>query len=569
MEEAVITLFKDKIRKSVYKDRSESGELSLSGKLSTRDREMNLPYYVVSYDGGNRTRFIARNVSREFLSDGFLALIFAVREIENYLKDAYIIDIEFGVTMSGEVHIYDLEYEVQNETDELLNKTLDRDFLDTKAFAKCNYLDTNHILSDMAYWGTAEVVGTNPRPLDYSLYRITLTDRGWSGGIATLGYQYVTENMTQRIGNKPYNSVNRTIAALTPSDLPEHIKYKLQNYYFSLLKSNRQIHENIENSILMTCYNFDTKDRLSRLRMYGFSEEEVKIISESLSRITVNCIKQYEDITEKDTEDLKNINELLDRISQKPLTAERNVMKLYRHVSEILNASRNYLIPQYSRQSRFASVARDLNLSLVRAGYLEEDNPYGLPGGEPTIEKQVGASIRAVTEGKMTWDYFVSRYGHLRKNNFDIRSKTYRDLGIEDLSVRALESPEKTYIPFGASVYEKAVEDFGLPVTAGEVCEFVKRAPKQKVELKYTFSRTLSALLDCFESIGSIMGIAKEDMSYLEVSDLLDYHSRDSYMQVIGERRNLYHAYSRLVLPEIIFNVGDLDIIELNATEVS
>ena len=560
MEENISEILKDKLKKSKLAKKNAGTEYVLCGTLATKDCEKKLPYYVIKYDNGYKERWIARNVSREFLSESFLALIFAVREIEALLPQYYALSIDFGVQRNGEVEIYDI---ISIEAPEGINtEEAERDFLDTKAFAKCNYLDTNHVLSDMAYWGTAEVVGTNPRPLDYSLYRSLIADRVWSQAIEPLGYNYLPEAMMQRIGNKPYNSVDRTMQVLTPAEISERTAYKLHNYYRTLLRSNKMLHGNIEHTILMSCYNFATKDRMERLRMYGFSEEEIEEISGALKKITENCVKNMDELTKRDMEELKTLTELNDRIaSENPLEAS-NIMRLYRNVGELLNTVRQYGTPPYARQSRFSSIATDLCESMIKTGYLEEDNPYGLPAGAPTIEKQLGGYIQALSEGKMERDYFMTRFGHLRKDNFDIRAASFRELDIKDLQERAKKALPRTYEPFSAELFEQAVRESELSVTAEEVCHFIKQAPKNTLDCKYEFTRSLSLMLDCFISIGRIMGIAREDMSYLEITDLLDYHSRDSYIQIIGERRNLYHAYSRLVLPEIIFNVGDIDIID-------
>ncbi len=567
MEEDILKSIQDKLRKSTPANKRQDAEYALCGTLATRDCEKNLPYYVVKYDGGNRVRFIARNVSREFLSDSFLALIFAVREIETLVNPEYALSIDFGVLLDGTVQIFDI-IELPGPGSEKLAE-MDRDFLDTKAFAKCNYLDTNHVLSDMAYWGTAEVVGTNPRPLDYSLYRAMITDRVWSRAICPLGYNLVHECMMQRIGNKPYNSVDRTMLALTPSEISGHTVYKLHSYYHSLLRSNRNLHGNIEHTLLMSCCNFSTRDRMERLRVLGFSDEEIKEISDALMKITVNSVRNQDEWNERDAEEIGHLTELTDRIAAENPLEENNIMRLYRNVGELLNTVREFGTPPYARQSRFASIARDICESLVKQGYVEEDNPYGLPGGAPTIEKQLGGYIQAVAEGKMTQDYFMTRFGHLRKDNFNIRSASFRELDFKELESRGMKALSKPYEPFGPEIFEQAVKDAGMPISAEQLCNFVKQAPKKNLEYKYEFSKALSLMLDCFVSIGRIMGIAREDMSYLEISDLLDYHSRDSYIQIIGERRNLYHAYSRLVLPEIIFNVGDIDNIDFECTAES
>lgn len=49
--------------------------------------------------------------------------------------------------------------------------------------ALCGLLeDRNTILSDMAFWNPAEMIGENPHPLDYSLYRDIITESAMESG---------------------------------------------------------------------------------------------------------------------------------------------------------------------------------------------------------------------------------------------------------------------------------------------------------------------------------------------------------------------------------------------------
>ena len=60
------------------------------------------------------------------------------------------------------------------------------------------------MMSDMAFWNPSEIIGSNPRPLDYSLYRAIITHRAWNQGIARIGFRKLEEDLMHRVGNKPY-----------------------------------------------------------------------------------------------------------------------------------------------------------------------------------------------------------------------------------------------------------------------------------------------------------------------------------------------------------------------------
>ena len=108
------------------------------------------------------------------------------------------------------------------------------------------------------------------------------------------------------------------------------------------------------------------------------------------------------------------------------------------------------------------------------------------------------------------------------------------------------------------------MDEAGIPVTPEKFIEFIKKATQNREYFKFEFTKSLSLMLDVIVKLGEVMAIAREDMSYLEIQDLLSYHSRDSYIQTIETRRRFYHVNSYLVLPEVIFDVGDIDVIDID-----
>ena len=57
----------------------------------------------------------------------------------------------------------------------------------------------------MPDWNPAEMIGVNPRPMAFSLYKELITDSVWSKSRKSLGFRDVTSNplMTMFLG-KPY-----------------------------------------------------------------------------------------------------------------------------------------------------------------------------------------------------------------------------------------------------------------------------------------------------------------------------------------------------------------------------
>jgi len=565
-------------QKILYDQKSSKKHLSedirISGTIYTRDILYNRPYYMVMYCNNEseiiskdkddyKIKWIAKNVSREFLDDDFLSLIITVRKIENTFKDIDALDIEFGIDSNHEVIIYQVK--ALDIISEKSKPMTDREFIDTKAFAKCNYLDTFQVLSDMAYCNPIEVMGDNPRPLDYSLYRELITKKIWSDGISTLGYEYVEDELMQKVGNKPYISVNYMFEGLTPKGLSSKFKYKLHSYYHEKLRNNREIHNNIEDKIVFSLYDFSTSDKLKELRDNGFTDEEIKTLNDALYNLTNKALEEFKTISVTDLEAINKLTNLRRSIRENAPLQETNTMKLYRYIHDLIESVKMYGAPQYARQARYAFMAKSLCCSMVNAGYFTQQEIESFLDSIPTVLSELEEDFDKYFNGNMTREDFNKLYGHLRVGTYDIRTDSYRDTEFDTdnkLAVNEKKIHEKYELD-----YERiniALDKIGFNISAKDFVEYVILATKNKEYFEFEYTKSLSLVLDIIIRMGTLIGIAREDMSYLEIQDLLSYHSRDSYIQIIQSRRDMYHAYMYLVLPDIIFSVGDIDVIEDN-----
>ena len=80
------------------------------------------------------------------------------------------------------------------------------------------------ILSDMAFWNPAEIIGENPHPLDYSLYREIITSAAWNQGLSYIGYREVDGDLMYKLGNKPYISLKKSFLGLMPDELDDRLE---------------------------------------------------------------------------------------------------------------------------------------------------------------------------------------------------------------------------------------------------------------------------------------------------------------------------------------------------------
>lgn len=554
---------------------SQSKHIVLSGVVFTRDIIYNRPYYMVTYDDdgstdsvtsgqAGKTRWIAKNVSREFLDERFLKVIQAVREIEGFFPDIDALDIEFAVNREEQVIIFQVR-----PLAAVIGRAQvmpDRDFLDTKAYAKCSYLDKSHILSDMAYWNPAEIIGTNPRPLDYSLYRELITARVWNEGLRVLGYTAIDDELMQKIGNKPYISVNYCFEGLTPQKLDEQLKYKLFCCYEEQLRADKTAHDKIEFEIVFNSYDFMTDTRLKTLLEHGFNDTEIWQIRNALFDVTKHVVECYDSMCNEDMKSLEDLTNLRHDIRQRAPLSETNVMKLYKYIEELLESIKLHGTPQFTRQARCAFMARSFCRTLVERGYFSQDEMDAFMLSISTVASEFERDFDRYSHGEMTREEFNKIYGHLRLGTYDIRTDCYRDMffDVNDAHMNHKKKEPRQARLLDADKLQQALLDAGIHITPEKFMDFVIRATKNREYFKFEFTKSLSLILDTIIHLGDMLGIAREDMSYLEIQDLLSYHSRNSYIQIIEQRRLLYHANTYLVLPEVIFGVGDIDVIDID-----
>ena len=297
-------------------------DVCVSGVVFSRDLKGKRPYYLVNYDDlgstdsvtsgrGGKTLWIARNVSLYQLEERWRNLITAVTEVESIIEDIPL-DIEFAIDSHNQVILFQVRplaagYREGRYID-------DYSFFARKGQIRREYEE--HLdaitgkpmkLSDMAFWNPSEIIGSNPRALDYSLYREIITHHAWNEGIRTLGYRAFNEDLMYQVGNKPYINLTYSYYSLIPASIPEPLALRLVQYYQTRLEEDLSAHDKIEFEIIFSSYDFMTEENSKRLLRYGFTEEERKLLVREVKKLTIDAVMNQEKILKEDLEALKRL----------------------------------------------------------------------------------------------------------------------------------------------------------------------------------------------------------------------------------------------------------------------
>lgn len=569
-----------------------------SGVIFSREIKSGRLYYAISYDedstdavtsgSGGKTIYIARTAKSSSLPERWGVLITAMRELEDIFPE-YPLDVEFAVGADLTVTIFQVRplaaciKKLENPSDykedrakndrifgELINKI-------KQQYQKLSDLlyEKQAILSDMAFWNPAEIIGVNPHPLDFSLYREIITKAVWNQGLTTIGYRVVDGDLMYRVGNKPYISLRKSFLCLMPADLDEDMVKKLLAFYDRKILSDITAHDKIEFEIVFSNYDFTTEDRLQELLEYGFTKGEIQDLSGSLFRLTDHAICNFRQNRMQDIRSLNGLKVHRENIRNNWLMAAKDVNTSIRYFIELIESIKQYGTPKFARQARLAFISKALCRSLSAKGYFTSREIDDFMMSIYTVASEYDSDFQDFAEGRITRAAFDEKYGHLRSGTYDITCETYEERDFD--SSKASETAKKQrqrierlkHTPLDPEKVEQALSDIGFGVDAKKFVEFLKDSMEEREYFKFEFTKSLSLAIDILINIGEMLNFSKEDMAYLTVDDIIAvYHKPETeirriWEQVITENRKAYTDASDLILQDVICNKQQLEYIEM------
>ncbi len=559
----------------------QAEQVICSGVVFTRDLQGNRPYYLINYDDGGatdsvtggrggKTLWVSRSAVVENLPAPWSALLMAVQEAEQILE-GLALDIEFAVDREGQVILFQIRPLVAGyKTEKIMD---DSEYFARKAVIRKYYLSVpgllsdTMLLSDMAFWNPSEIIGANPRSLDYSLYRGIITSGAWNEGLLPLGYRKVEGDLMYRLGNKPYISLDKSFFALQPADLPDGLAEKLARFYAAKLKQNLTAHDKIEFEIVYTSYDFTIEERSRELLAAGFTEDECRLLIDSLKALTDRAIAGQGEMLRGDLELLSRLNALRE---QTEVSADRLTHHgILQAVKELLAAIAEEGVAPFARQARMAFMARAFCLTLVEAGDFTEDEMDRFMTSVSTVSSQFEADFNAYSAGHLARETFDRKYGHLRTGTYDIRTDRYDKLTFRPVSgKRQAETARREKYRLDEGSLAAALSRASIDATPAAFMDFITCAIEQREYFKFEFTRSLSLVLELIQKLGEQLQISRDELSWLRIEDFADVPAgcTASGLKVLWEERLLrraknYEKDRQLILPEVVLSPESLDLI--------
>lgn len=565
-----------------------------SGVIMTFDVSRGAPYYSIEFDdetgrtdvvtsgsGSHKSLYVFRGAPREYVkSDRVRAFLDLAEELEK-LTNSAAIDIEFGLDRDNRLHLFQVRRIVlarnwhpvsQRRVGRQLRHL--EEFLEARSLPHDGLLGARTTLAVMPDWNPAEIIGTTPRPLAASLYRLLVTDGTWAKARAVMGYRDCGESdLMVLMGHQPYIDVRRSFNSFLPAGLPDEIGEKLVNAWLDRLEEHPEFHDKVEFEIVPTCVDFtfasDFADRYQGL----LDHAEARDYADHLTELTRAALAPGDD---NSLQTALATSAEMEALDFGPLSNDAPFSHLDRARS-LLTRCRNMGTLSFAVAARHGFIAETLLRSAVRRGAISSDRIDAFKRTIHTVSGGMLEDFRKLSEGSMPRADFFARYGHLRPGTYEITSLRYDERG-DDLFKDSIDTAAMVAATaFELSDEEREAIDALLAETRLDVLDadglfaYARLAIASRENIKFAFTRLLSDALSHILNWGYPHALSRDDLSNISWHDIaqslsipvLDDMDRH-YLSIAEENRRSMDAAKTLKFAHIITRPRDVYVATLN-----
>ena len=541
----------------------------ISGVIFSREPNTNAPYYVINYDDvsgltdtvtsgssefSNKSLNVYRNKYNHLRSPRFKKLIKSVRDLEKIFNSEEL-DIEFCIK---KLNIYLLQVRPLTNL-KVWNKKKDLYFLRSlksvenkikvKSKRKSGVFGNKSIFGQMPDWNPAEIIGLNPKPLAYSLYKKLITDKSWSIARKKMDYKKPNDNsLMMSLGGLPYINTKLSFNSFLHKKLKNNISEKLVNYWIEKLKYNPKLHDKIEFEIAITCFSFDIDSRINKLMGNLLKKTEKNIFKDLL-------IKHFNEIIQKHHSgsidyNLRLINILKTKQDEKSYTL--NISKL------IKDCIKFGTIP-FSILARHAFISKSILNSLQNLKIISNKDVSNFYLNISTVATDFVKNVYKLKRGKISRKKFNLLYGHLRPGTYDILSKRYDETNYINFSniknIKIKNKKKNIFSENQRNKIDKLLKKFKIKLSVQELINYMKESFSSREYAKFIFSKNVSEILKIIKKDSLKIGLKLNDVPFLELKNLnkkIDKKNLPIIRNKIIINKRKYFISRAIKLPQLI-----------------
>jgi len=569
-------------------------ETIMSGVLFTHELSTGAPYYVINYDDvtgstdsvtsgigeySNRTLYIRRDEKGSIRSQRFQHLLTAVKELE-YILNSEHIDIEFAMNDKFEpklLQVRSLTGTRKWDCEEIKNFNALTDStrikLNIALKTAPGILGESNLFGQMPDWNPVEMIGRVPRRLAFSLYEELITNGPWLEGRSQMGYHRPSSSKLMfSFAGQPYIDVRLSFNSFLPSGISPNIGEKLVNSWLSKLNESPQYHDKVEFEIVTTCYDFDFSGKTKELLDGVLNKKELDDFKIRLKDLTYPLLRG---------EGNASIKKCLDKIRE---LEARQIKPVF------LDTSLNALIQDcitlgtipFAMLARHGFIASSILDSLKRLAIFDDSDVSAFHTSNETVASKLVQDMVNLADSKVEREKFINKYGHLRPGTYDILSPRYSQLSLEELSLPTEKPSIKKQKPFSLNSKQKKKIDRLLEkegctdFSAVGLINYLHQAIEGREYGKFVFTRSVSAILESIANWGKALGVSREMLSHLSISEVKHFRSESSadfqvvlqhLTKPVDSNREKWKLTRSIRLPQLLADCEGVDVVPFQVSQ--
>ncbi|RMB00578.1 PEP/pyruvate-binding domain-containing protein [Eilatimonas milleporae] len=555
----------------------------LSGVAVSREHGSGRPYYVINYcengdsaavTGGRTgdTKVVYHFRGSVEMPEGRIGAVIRLLQDVEQLTGSNAVDIEFAFTTDERLPVLLQARPIANcprhsvataEHNRTLHRVQEKVARLTAAHPLA--LGRRSALGVMPDWNPAEIIGTRPRPLAFSLYRTLVMDEVWAQQRRDYGYRDLRGfPLMVDLAGQPFVDIRACFESFIPADLDTAAATRLAEHYMERLLECPDLHDKVEFDIVLSCFTFDLGDRLAALDYAGFTTRERDAIGNGLLSLTKRNLEGTDRPWDRDRAALLGLND-----RRRQVMGDNALGPLDRVYWLIADCRRMGTRP-FAGLARMGFIAQQMLRSLMTAGLISPEDHRTFMMDLHTVSSQLQQDFTALSRHD-----FLRRYGHLRPGSYDILSPRYDEApelyfnddkgGETGRTVRSA--------PLGAHgvnlsaeqgrLIDNRLRDAGLDLDTATLFDIMAKAIRDREWAKFEFTRNLSDALALLRHWGETVGLTAEDLSFADIDVVTRCHASAEdpvalFHDSILRGRKRFAITAQTVLPPLIAGPDDV-----------